>query len=686
MKRRDFLYHTFAGAIAPVFLGGIGFRPMSASVLPTMTCDYTDRVLVIIYLAGANDIINSAVPLNQFSTYVNERPNIYIPQNRLITLDNALPDSQQLGLHPSLQGFKNLYDQGQLNIVQRVGYPTPNRSHFASEDIMLKGLDGTLPNDQQEDGWLGRFLKDRYPNYKGLPFGQELDPLGIILGDTPSTGFHTTEEHELAVNLSGQDPAGFYNIISSLSGEPITQFPFSEHGQMLQYISTIEKSTQVYSERISTVFNAGTNSVNANYPDRSNLADQLRTIARFLSGGSTTKVFMARKGGWDNHVGQVVTGNTHTGRHADLLKDVSESITAFQRDLQELGVADRVTTVIFSEFARKIIQNGNAGTDHGTVSSMFVIGNQVAPGVLGSNINLADKDRQGAANAEQLQHDYRSVFSSLLQDWMGASDESLLASFPKTPSNIVLDKVPLVKTGQLVSNECYFEPESPASAVVSLKLFLEGFMLEDSTMSTNLLDNELLPNEQPYGNTGYSYFGTEQVDSFPPDAVDWILLELWNQQRLVVTKRAVLLRKDGMLMDTDGNTEITFSGYYPEPVHLVVFHRSHIGVFVKDAVQPNLSTVQPFDISTSIESVVGREQLTLVDGRYALIAGDMDQNGLIDATDYSIWRDAFNMDGITYENADLDGDGGSGKNDLLLWKKNRSKIGYPEIHKLLKNK
>ncbi len=683
MNRRDFLYNSFAGAVAPVFLAGVGFRPMSASVFPSMLCDYSDRTLVIIYLAGANDIVNTTVPLNQFSTYVSNRPNIHLPQSSLITLDGSLPGDQQLGLNPNLAGFKSLYDSGLLSIVQRVGYPTPNRSHFASEDIMLRGIDGTVPIDNEEEGWLGRFLKDRYPNYSGAPFGNELDPLGIILGKAPSTGFHTAEEHEVSINLSGQDPAGFYNIIASLSGEPITQFPNSDHGRMLQYLATVEKSTQVYSERISEVFNAGRNS-STNYPD-SDLGDQLKTIARLLSGGSRTKAFMARKGGWDNHVNQVVGSNPTTGQHANLLKDVSEALQAFQNDLTGLGISHRVTTVIFSEFGRKIIQNGNMGTDHGTLSSMFIIGSSVNAGVIGQNLNLNDQDRQGAANPAQLQHDYRSVFSSILQDWLGASDDSLLSSFPNTPANIILDKIPLIKTDQTVSDTCYLVPEPPAVVQVSVKVFLEGFLLEDGAMSTRLLDNGLLPLEQPYGTLGFSYFGSERLMEPREGIVDWILLELWSEKDIILKRQAVLLRNDGWLVDLEGNTEIVLRDFYPEPTHLVVYHRSHIGVFIKAMVRHDTIETQTFDITTSASNVLGRDQLKQVGDRFALIAGDVDANGLIDSMDYAAIRDSAKIGGQRYDDADLNADGEVNEADLSLWQQNKSKIGYPRVYTLLKN-
>ena len=367
MDRRQFLKRSAPLGLFPLVASGLPIRGLASTTPFALNpCDVTDRSVVIIFLNGANDIFNTTVPLSQFSDYVNFRPSIYLPENDLITLDANLPDEQQIGLHPRLTDFKNLYDDGLLSIVQGVGYDQPNRSHFKSTENWLTGSGGSLQN--LKDGWIGRFLSDRYPGYSGTPFEGEPDPLGLLFGNTNSTGFHTAEEHRFEINLSGQDPAGFYTLISSLGGAPIANIPDTEHGEMLRYLETISSSVNIYAERISETFNNGTNV--ANYPN-SSLGGQLKTIARMLHGGCRTKIFMASKGGWDNHNFINTPGLTTEGTHANLLADLGQSVGAFQEDMQALGLEDKVLTVIFSEFGRKIIQNGSQGVDHGTLSSMF---------------------------------------------------------------------------------------------------------------------------------------------------------------------------------------------------------------------------------------------------------------------------------------------------------------------------
>jgi uncharacterized protein (DUF1501 family) len=679
MKRRSFISNTLKSAILPLFIptGQGALSRAAASFLPSGVCNYQDRVMVIIHLSGANDIINTAVPLSQFDAYVNNRPNIYIPKNNLINLDSRLADTQALGLNPGLQSFKDLYDSGQLSILQRAGYPAPNRSHFTAGDIWSKGIDGNIPFNSEEEGWIGRFLKDRYPSFKGVPFGNEADPLGVMLGDGSSLGFHTTKQHDYHINLSGQDPAGFYNIIASLSGEPLTQFPITEQGDLLKYMSTIEKSTQVYSDRISAIFNAGTNE--KIYPS-SAIGNQMKTIARFLSGGSTTKVFFARTGGWDTHVNEVTPGDTKTGQHSARLKDLSDSLKVFQEDLAALGIADKVLTVIYSEFGRKIIQNGSYGTDHGTLSSMFLVGKHVKGGVLGQNINLSDKDSQGAPNPLQLENDYRGTFASILQQWLGASNESIKAAFPKTADTILFNKNELVKPAQVVDAACYFKVIPPMTTKIQAQVLLEGFYDPTTNKLTKAL-NSILPKEQPYDSAPFYYLGAEKTTTFPANAVDWVLCELRTEDTFtVIAQKAVLINENGNLMETDGNLTISFPNTFAAKYHVAIFHRNHLGVITTKTTLADTNTVHIFDLNAPA-TVLGKNQLKKVDNKYLMFAGDIDQNGNINAQDYSLLRRTMGKPG--YLDSDLNGNAKVEATDKILLDANRSVIGNPNLFKKL---
>lgn len=686
MKRRNFLKSGLVAGMTPLFVKGYSMNQLGATMIPASTCNFDDRILVIVYLAGANDVINMAVPINdsngnnQISTYEAERPLIHLEQNVLTTLDTTAGANKRLGLHPSLVGtnsIKNLYDAGKVSVIQRVSYPSPNRSHFASEDIMLRGIDGTVSNSSQDEGWLGRWLMDRYPTYTGLPFGVEQDPLGIIVGGSPGTGFHTAAEHSVEINLSGQDPSGFYNVISSLSGEPIYQLPNSEHGRTLDYISKVEQSTQVYSNRISTVFNQGSNDPAAGYPN-SSFGNQLKTIARFISGGSRTKVYMARKGGWDNHVAINVPGATDTGTHANLLKDMNDSLAAFQKDLG--SNSGKVMTVVFSEFGRKIIENGSVGTDHGTMSTMFLIGDHSVGGIFGRNIDLANKDGQGAPAAGQLEYDYRRVFGSILQDWMGASSAAINEVFPGVAPNFNP-----IKSAQAVDPSCYFEPTEPVNMTIRGKVYLGGF-LDGATglMDTSLVSNGLISYKQPYGNTKYSYYGDESVTSFPANTVDWVMLEVINSNNLVVDRQAVLLRNDGRLMNLNGGLMINLAGLYPEPFKISILHRNHIGVVVKNDIDA-IDGANPYiNLTTGVGTVGGTAQLKNYSGKYAMFPGDSDQNGLINTADYSFWKRSSANSTPGYGSGDYNGDGVVNNADYDHWKGNRSKIGNPDLYSILK--
>ncbi len=615
--------------------------------------------------------MNTVVPLNQLSEYAQFRPDIRLPESSLITVDGTLPDNRLIGLHPNLTGFKNLYDDGLLNIVQRVGYELPNKSHFKALDNWLTGSGGALQN--RTDGLFGRFLQDRYPGYNGNPFIGEPDPLGILFGSMNKTGFHTFAEHSYEINLSGQDPAGFFSLISSLSGQPIMNIPDTENGEMLRHIAEIENSVNVYAERISETFNNGTNSSTV-YPN-SSLGNQLRTIARMLNGGSRTKLFMATTGGFDTHVNEVLADDTTTGNHANLMRNIGDSVKAFQDDLAALALDSNVVTVIFSEFARKIIQNDSLGTDHGTLGNMFVIGKGVEGGVTGDNIILEEQDSQGAAHPSQLQNDYRSVFASLMQNWLGASDTSLGATFLSPAFYASLPT--LINANNIVPPSCYYEPDDPiVCACVQVKLLLEGLYDESTqTMRKTLNDNGLLPLQQPYNGAPFNHDGTETVAALPADVVDWVLLELRDAEdlNLVVARKAVLLRENGFVVEADGIPGVVFDGVTDGSYHLAVFHRNHLGIISSEPILVNAPSFI-YDFTKSDLAVSGEEQLKKVGTAWCLMAGDADGNNLIDNRDFNIYEQNDGLSSV-YQPADLNADGEVGTADYDLWFENRSKLG-----------
>lgn len=452
MKRRNFLKLSTPMVMAPVVLQGSIAKPfMSASLNRMFNCEeVNDRVLVVVQLKGGNDGLNCVIPTNQYDIYKNFRPAIGTELNKIISLDNSLSNPDHVSLHPNLVSFKELYEKNSLAVIQAVGYENSNKSHFKGTDLWLSGGDSNPANYNYGSGWMGRYLDASYPGLAGEPTVDFPDPLGIQLGSKQQfLGFHTEHQHEAGINLSGQDPAGFYSLISELGGIPPSSIPVSDYGQNLEYIIDIEQSTNKYSSRVSEVFNKGINM--ATYPDF-DLANQLKTVARMISGGSKTKVYVVTLGGFDTHDNQADGSTPTDGTHATLLNHLSSSILAFQNDLEMMQLDNRVAGVTFSEFGRRPKENGSKGTDHGTVAPMFLFGTPVKSGVYGTN---ADLSLVGEGNdIIGMQHDYRNIFTALLQDWLGASDRVLEETYFE---DFIGSKTAVIEQNYVVDAGCYID-------------------------------------------------------------------------------------------------------------------------------------------------------------------------------------------------------------------------------------
>jgi len=421
-----------AAAAAPFTLNGIplnafkgnGFLQKLAAASPT------DRVLVLIQLHGGNDGLNTIIPINQYSEYYNFRPNIAIPQSgarRYITLDPSLASNQQVGLHPDMTAAKAMYDDGNFVLVQNVSYENMNGSHFRSRDIWFMGGDY---DEYLASGWLGRYLDYYYPGYPtGYPNSSVPDPLALEIGYGISLAFHRGQGIPLGISV--QDPDAFYNLINSVGVNPPITFPDSHAGDEIEYIMQMEQQANQYALRLKNVYDAGSNS-SVVYPDlypfvapssalHNPLAPQLRIISRLLNGGCSTRIFLCRIGGFDTHANQVLNTDTTMGGHAAKLYHVTAAVKAFYDDLQALGLSDRVLTMTFSEFGRRVASNASYGTDHGNAAPMLIFGKCLNPGVYGTNPDL---NNLSSGNIP-MQYDYRQVFTSVVKDWFGAPQPAI---------------------------------------------------------------------------------------------------------------------------------------------------------------------------------------------------------------------------------------------------------------------
>ncbi|MET0637009.1 MAG: DUF1501 domain-containing protein [Chitinophagaceae bacterium] len=405
MRRRDFLRNSIpAAAVLPAVVDGYsvkafnGESPLLRALMnPAIE---TDHVLVIVQLSGGNDGLNMVIPISTYNDYYSARSNVAIAEAAILRLN----EYDATGLHPAMTGLQTLYNEDKLNIIQAVGYPSPNFSHFRATDIWMSG---SASDQVVNTGWAGRYLNTEYPNYpEGYPNETMADPLAIQIGSVTSL---TLQGPAMNMGMSITNPTSFYNLLNNV----IDPAPDTPMGYELTYIRTIANQTNLFAQRI--IAAAEKVPQQAAYPDDNGLADQLKIVARLVAGGLKTRIYMVGMGGFDNHSQQVDAADTSTGTHARLLKKLSDAIKAFLDDLKFLKVDDRVMGLTFSEFGRRIKSNSSMGTDHGAAAPMFIFGKQAVPGVTGVNPSIP-----GGASVQDnipFQYDFRSVYASILEKW-----------------------------------------------------------------------------------------------------------------------------------------------------------------------------------------------------------------------------------------------------------------------------
>jgi len=425
MKRRDFLQTTAAATAGAALLGGMpvgayGYSPELAALTNATTA--TDKVLVIIQLQGGNDGLNMIIPRDQYPALMAARANIALPEAAVLPLTAAT------GIHPAMASLQQLYQNGQVGVVQSVGYPNPNFSHFRATDIWTSGSDS---NVTLNTGWAGRYLDGEFPGFPtGYPSAQNPDPLAVSIGSVVS---NCVQGPAVNMGMAIASTSSFYQLLSG----GVDSAPATPAGHELTFIRQVVAQTQVYTTTIQAAA-AKAKNLSPLYPaaGQNNLADQLKIVAQLVAGGLSTRIYVCNMGGFDTHTLQVpTTGPNTAGTHAGLLGKIAEAVNAFQDDLVRLRLQDRVVGMTFSEFGRRIRSNSGLGTDHGAAAPLFVFGSRVNPIVHGANPVLPT-----AASVNDniaMQFDFRSVYTSILQDWFqvtpGTLQQLFGQAFPYVP-------------------------------------------------------------------------------------------------------------------------------------------------------------------------------------------------------------------------------------------------------------
>ncbi len=348
--------------------------------------------LVIIQLAGGNDGLNTIIPFNN-DVYYRNRPTIGINKNDIIKV------TDELGFHSNLLPLKKLYDQGNLTIINNVGYPNPNRSHFRSTDIWQTA---SSSDQYLQTGWIGRYL-DEYGNkpYNAIEID---DSLSLALKGKNINGIATKNPQVLF--RTSQDPY-FKNVLEHYQDEHL-----SEHnlGYLYKTMIAAESSAKYIFEKHKTASNK------QEYPNNE-FANQLKTTSKLINSGIDTKVFYSSLGGFDTHAGQA-------NKQSRLLKIYAEGIEAFVSDLKRQGTFNDTLILTFSEFGRRVKQNAANGTDHGAASNLFIIGNQLkTPGFYNDLSSLSNLDDNGDVKYTV---DFRSIYATVLSKWLAVEDEAIL--------------------------------------------------------------------------------------------------------------------------------------------------------------------------------------------------------------------------------------------------------------------
>ena len=406
MARRVFLQQVAQSVGKVPSLNPLSFGPkivdLTTLMSPEQTEDLKNRTLVVIQLSGGNDGINTVIPYSQ-QIYYDSRPSLAIPKDEVLQLDGSV------ALHPNMTELQNVYNNNHVAIVQGVGYPNPNRSHYESMSIWQ-----TASVESGSPGWIGRYLDNAKKDDSNIN-AVEIDPL-------------------LSPAVVGQQQSALaIESLDSFKIRPLNNM--STQAQTEEVITALDSiqctSCQEYNNLVNAMMEAGLDSLTASdivrqaasnyqtpvsYP-KNDFANRLKLAAQIVTSSLSPQIVYLQIGGFDTHASQKDT-------QANLLKTVSDGISAFYKDMDSKGRANDTMIMTFSEFGRRVKENGSQGTDHGTAEPMFLIGGRVSGGLYGSYPSLTDLD----SGDLKFNVDFRQVYATVLQDWLGADPSQVLYS------------------------------------------------------------------------------------------------------------------------------------------------------------------------------------------------------------------------------------------------------------------
>lgn len=458
-SRRHFLRTIGAAGSVSLLLGRLPVTALAASPLAFALNDSdSDHILVLIRLKGGNDGLNMIIPVFDYGTYNALRPRIAVPRNQIIDLDASF------GMPTTMQPLRQMWLDGRMHVVNSVGYPEQNLSHFRSADIWASASDS---DEVVDSGWLGRYLDGEYPDFLTSP---PSTPPAIQIGGSGNLLFTNEDGVDMGVIVNNPEELAEIARIGALY-DP-NDVPGCYYGEQLSYLRSIANSTFRYAQIIADSYDAGANAVEYRNP----LGQQLALVARLIKGGLNTRLYMVNLDGFDTHARQ-------NEIHPRLLNYLADAVVTFFADLNAGGQAGRVLTMTHSEFGRRPQGNASEGCDHGAAAPLLLFG----PGLSGNGFagpapDLRNFDKDGNL---RFGVDFRQVYATVLEGWLcvpGATVDSVLGGrFDRLTGlglNCALTAIPMVENRPSIRHWVSYAPGQmvihyalPEAAPVRVEVF-----------------------------------------------------------------------------------------------------------------------------------------------------------------------------------------------------------------------